>query len=44
MWMTGKSLIKQHNLKKKNFIAAKIWKILQMHITSMEKKFVTTLK
>ena len=43
-WMIGKDLIKHHCLKKKNFISAYIWKILQMQITCMQKEFVKTLK
>ena len=43
-WMNGNSLMKQHYLKKKNFIATSIWKILQMQITCMRKEFSKTLK
>ena len=43
-WMDGKSLMKRHQLKKRNFIATNIWKILQMQITCMQKEFVKTLK
>ena len=41
--MIGKRLMKQHYLKKKQFIAT-ISKILQMQITWMQKEFVKTVK
>ena len=44
IWVTWKSLKKQNYLKKKNFIATKASKILQKHITSMQKEFVKILK
>ena len=44
IWINGKSLMKYHCLKKKNFIATYIWKILHMQITCMQKEFAKTLK
>ena len=44
MWMIGKSLMKHNYLKKKNFVATQIWKILQMQIKCMQKEFMKTLK
>ena len=42
--MISKSLMKQHYLKKKDFIATWIWMILQMQITCMWKVFVKKLR
>ena len=44
IWINGKSLMNNHCLKKKNFIAIEIWRILQMQITCMQKEFVKTTK
>ena len=44
IWVIGKSLMKQYYLKRENFIATKIWKILQIQIKCMGKEFVKTLK
>ena len=43
-WMNGKILMKHDYLKKSNFIATLIWKILQMQIRYMQKEFVKTSK
>ena len=43
-WMISKSLIKQHYLKMKDFIATWIWMILQMQITCMWNEFVKKLR
>ena len=42
--MIGKGLTKQNYLENKNFIAASIWKILQMQIKCTQKEFVKTFK
>ena len=39
--MNGKSLLKHYCLKRKNFIVTKLWKMLQMQITCMQKKSVS---
>ena len=43
-WMISKSLMKQHYLKMKDFIATWIWMILQMQITCMWNEFVKKLR
>ena len=43
-WMNEKSLMKQQYLRKRNFMEAWIWKILQMQIKCMRKEFVMALK
>ena len=44
IWMIGERLMKQHYLRKKNFIATGIWKKLQMQIICMEKESVKIFK
>ena len=44
LWMIRKNLIKNHCLKKNNFIVTLIGKLLQIQITIMEKESVMILK
>ena len=39
IWITGKDLMKQHQLKKNTFIVALIWKTLQMLTIAMQKEY-----